>query len=204
MSTPFRQRVAPSEPAPIEQKAAADLRFIRTTMERATSFTGVPGWGGVGMGLTGLAAATLARLWASPDAWLLTWIVAAAIAAGIGAWSMARKAHQVSLPLHGVAGRRFVLSLLPPMFAAAALTVAMYVGDRIELLPGMWLLLYGTGVVTGGAYSARVVPVMGACFMVCGAVALFSSFAVGQWMMMLGFGGLHIVFGWIIARRYGG
>jgi hypothetical protein len=204
MSTPFRQRVSSPEPAPIEQKAAADLQFIRTTMERATAFTGVPGWGGVGMGLTALAAASVARLWPTSEAWLLTWIVAAGIATGIGIWTMVRKATDGSMPLHGAAGRRFVLSLSPPMFAAAALTLAMYLGDRIEILPGLWLLLYGAGVVTGGTYSVRVVPVMGACFMVLGTVALFTSFEVGQWMMMLGFGGLHIVFGWIIARRYGG
>ena len=203
MSTPFRQRVSPPELAPIEQKAAADLHFIRTTMERATA-TAVPGWGGVGMGFTALGASIVGRLWATTDAWLLTWIVAAGVATGIGAWTMARKASHGRTPLHSAAGRRFVLSLSPPMVAGGILTLAMYLGDRVELLTGLWLLLYGAGVVTGGTYSVKVVPVMGGCFMLLGTVALFSSFEVGQLMMLLGFGGLHIGFGWIIARRYGG
>ena len=50
----------------------------------------------------------------------------------------------------------------------------------------------------------RIVPVLGTCFMILGAVGLFTSFAVAQGLMAAGFGGLHVVFGWIIARRHGG
>ena len=71
-------------------------------------------------------------------------------------------------------------------------------------IAGVWLLLYGTGVVTGGAFSIRIVPLMGLCFMVLGAVALFCPPNWGNAFLASGFGGLHILFGAVIASKYGG
>ena len=203
MSSPAPQRQARPVPVPIEIKAAADLRYIRQTMERASSFTAVPGWGGVGMGLVALAAA-LASMGATVENWFFTWIGTAVVATMIGGIAMGRKARQVNVSLWSASGQRFVLGLLPPMIAAGAITVALYGSANLDLLPGTWLLLYGAGVVTGGTYSVRIVPVLGMCFMILGAVGLFTSFAVAQGLMAAGFGGLHVVFGWIIARRHGG
>ena len=204
MSTPLRKRHESDAPFPIELKAAANLDYIRQTMERASSFTAVPGWGGVAMGLVAVSADLIGRQTTQTDPWLWTWIAAALVAAGIGAVSMARKARKVRVPLRSAPGRRFALSLLPAMIAGSVITVALHGAGYTTLLPGVWLLLYGAGVVSGGAYSVRVIPVMGFCFMAFGATALFTPFEVSRGLMVTGFGGLHIVFGWVIARRYGG
>jgi hypothetical protein len=181
-----------------------DLSFIRRTMERATEFTAVPGWGGVTMGVVALAAAAIAARAESTAGWVACWLAAAVVALLIGGWTMAAKARRAGTALFSWSGRRFVLSYLPPLAVGALLTVALVRSGPAQALPGMWLLLYGTGVVTGGAYSVRAVPVMGACFMLLGAAALFAPASWGNAFMAAGFGGLHIIFGSIIARRYGG
>jgi hypothetical protein len=195
LHTPMRQ---------LPLHAADDLRFIRETMERSASFTAVPGWGQVAMGVTALGAAFIARLQAAPSAWLQVWLGEALVAAAIGLTATRSKAQRTGLPLTSGPGRKFAATFLPPMAAGALLTVILYRAGLVRDLPGTWLLLYGTGVVTGGAFSVAIVPVMGACFMLAGAAALFAPAAWGNYFMAAGFGGLHIGFGLWIARRYGG
>ena len=181
-----------------------NLSFIRRTMERATAFTAVPGWGGVMMGIVALIAAMVASRAGTPLAWVVTWLAAAAAALLIGGWAMAVKARRAGTPLLTWSGRRFVLSFLPPLAVGVLLTIEQVSSGRMHLLPGVWLLLYGSGVVTGGAFSVRAVPVMGICFMLLGVAALFGPAPWGNPLMAAGFGGLQIVFGLLIARRHGG
>jgi hypothetical protein len=173
-------------------------------MERAGSFTAVPGWGGVVIGVTAVAAALVAARQSTPERWLATWLVVAVLAVAIASGATARKARQARMPLFSGPGRKFALSFAPPLLVGALLTAVLFRAGDWKVLPGMWLLLYGTAVVTGGAFSVRVVPVMGMCFMAVGAAALFSPASWGNAFMAAGFGGLQIVFGLVIAKRYGG
>ncbi len=192
------------KPVALDDRARDNLRFIRETMERASSFTAVPGWGGVAMGITAAGAAVIASRQQSASAWLFTWLAEASVAFAIAAWSMMSKARQAGVPLLAGPGRKFALSFAPPMFTGALLTVVLFRTGHVGAIPGLWLLLYGTGVVTGGAFSIRIVPLLGLCFMVLGTVALFCPATWGNALLAAGFGGLHIIFGAIIARDYGG
>ena len=167
-------------------------------------FTAVPGAGGIAMGVIGFAAALVAAKQSSFDAWLLTWLAAAVIAASVGLVAMLHKARRADLALARGPGLRFALSLVPPLLAGGALTLALYRTGQIQLLPGTWLVLYGAATITGGAFSVRVVPVMGACFMLLGVVALFAPQGLGDWFLAAGFGALQVVSGVIIMRRHGG
>jgi len=197
-------RPVPREPVALHSRAMDNLRFIRETMERAGSFTAVPGWGGCVMGVTAVAAAFVAARQAGTDRWLITWLMEGMLAIAIGAIAMKFKSEAAGNPLFSTPARRFVLSFAPPLFAGALLAAVLYRSNLIAALPGTWLLLYGTGVVTGGAFSVRIVPLMGLCFMALGGIALFVPLAAGNALLGFGFGVLHIIFGIIIARRYGG
>jgi hypothetical protein len=193
-----------SAPQPLHDRAIENLRYIRDTMERAGSFTAVPGWGTVAVGATALGATWLAAGHPQDARWLTVWLAEAVLGVVLGGAALVRKARAASDPLLSGPGRRFGLSFLPPLVVGALLTVMLRQAGLFPAMPGTWLLLYGTAVVTGGAFSVRVVPLMGVCFMVLGAAALFAPAAWWPGFMAAGFGGLHIVFGGIIARRYGG
>ena len=195
---------ATNQPPALHDRAMDNLRYIRETMERASAFTAVPGWGQVAIGITALAAAYLSAQQTTAGGWLKTWLAEAIISLLIAGWSMDRKARASQTHLLSGPGRKVAFSLSPPMIVGALLTVVLFRSGMTSAIPGMWLLLYGTGVVTGGMYSVGIVPVMGICFMVMGAGGLFAPAAWNNLLMAAGFGGLHIVFGTIIARKYGG
>jgi len=183
---------------------AADLRFIRDTMERSVSFTAVPGWGQVILGFTALAAAALAARTSSPSQWLKVWLAEAILAALIAFLSMRQKANRRGLPLFTGPGRKVALGLFPPLIAGALITFLLQRAGLNSALAPAWLLLYGAGIITGGAYSVSIVPVMGICFMATGALAVVAPAAWANYFLAAGFGGLHIIFGFLIARRHGG
>jgi len=188
----------------VGEQAEESLLFIRRTMERSATFTAVPGLGGAAMGGIGSLAALVAATRSSAEAWLAVWLAAAAIAATVGAATMWRKAARVGAPLTGAVGRRFAMSLAAPLVAGAALTWGAWVNGDRALLPAIWLLLYGTGVLAGSVFSVAVVRLIGLAFMAFGLAALVTPPAWGDVWLGAGFGGLQLVFGIYIARRHGG
>lgn len=192
------------DPAPIHEHALSNLRYIREAMERASAFTSIPGWGGVGMGLVAIATAVLSHPFAGTREWLLAWLGCAAVAVVIASVAMFRKARRANISFSGTPSRRFFTSYLAPLAAGAALTYLLGHQGMYAVLPATWLLLYGASFISSGSYSISVVPVMGVCFMVLGVVACFVPVSAGNALLGVGFGGLHVGFGVLIARRYGG
>ncbi len=204
---PLRSAPAPNLENGLAPDPAADLRFIRDTMERSASFTAIPGWGQVILGATALAAAWFAQqklVAHQPAAWLKIWLAEAFLAALIAVLSMHWKANRRGLPLFTGPGRKVALGLFPPLIAGAFLTFLLQRAALESALAPAWLLLYGAGIITGGLYSVSIVPVMGLCFMATGALAVVAPAAWGNYFLAAGFGGLHIIFGFLIARRHGG
>ena len=186
------------------EHAEERLQFIRRTMERSSTFTAVSGLGGAGMGAVGLAAAVLAANQRTAERWLVVWLVAAVVALGIGVTAVWRKAARLGAPLAGAVGRRFAMSLAAPIVAGAALTWGVWMDGAWALMPAVWLLLYGTGVLAGGVFSVAAVRRLGVALMALGVAALATPPAWGNVWFGIGFGGLQLAFGLYIARRHGG
>lgn len=185
-------------------RAIDNIRFIRDTMERSTAFTAVPGYGGMLMGVTALVAAYIAEQQATPSNWTVVWLTEAALAFAIGLLAMWQKAKIAGQSLFSAPSRKFAFSFAPPLIAAVAITFGLWRAENYALMPPVWLTTYGAAVACGGAFSVRVIPVMGWCFIALGAIGFVLPAAYGNWLMAGSFGLMHIAFGAIIARRYGG
>ena len=199
--------VSRPEPLPdsIHERALDDIRFIRSAVESAGSFTAVSGVGGVAMGVVGLLAATIAASeTAQPSRWLTIWLAAAVVATAVGLVSMAMKSRRAGSSLVSGPARRFALAFVPPIAVAAVLTWALVSRNAFDLLPPLWLLLYGVAVSAGGALSVRVVPFMGMALLSIGVIALFVPFQAANLLLGVGFGAVQIASGIVIIRRYGG
>lgn len=193
-----------NEPVNISDRAMENLQFIRETMERSTHFTAVPGYGGILMGVTAIVAAYIAQNQPFLRDWLIVWLTEACLAFAIGLVTMWQKSKFSGTSLVSVPARKFAFGFAPPLAAGVAITLGLWRFEHYEVMTPVWMLLYGASVATGGAFSVRLVPVMGWLFITCGAIAFALPAGYGNVMMGLSFGLLHIVFGAIIAKRYGG
>ena len=194
---------AERDPA-LSDRALDNLRFIRDTMERAGTFTAISGWGIAAVGVVAMIAALVARVRPTVEWRVGTWVATAAACIALSMVATARKARRSEVSMVSGPAQKLALAFSPAMVVGALLTGALLRIGANDLLPGVWMLLYGTAVVAGGAFSVRIIPVMGLCFMVLGAAALFAPPVLGEWLMVAGFGLVHVVFGIQIARRHGG
>jgi hypothetical protein len=201
MSSP---RVSDAEPPKLHDRAIDNLRFIRETMERAGSFTAISGWGIAAIGVGGVIASAVTLPSAGNVRWLAVWLATAVVCMVVSGAATVVKARRSGESMWSGPAQKLALAFAPAMIVGILLTLAMVRAGLYPLLPGTWLLLYGTAVVAGGAFSVRIIPVMGICFMVLGAFALFVDGSAARWLLAAGFGGLHLIFGVYIARRHGG
>src|SRR5487761_606791 len=187
----------------MDRHALGTLNYIRASIDAAGALA-VPGTAGTAMGAVGLVAAGVASVPALSGHWLLIWLAAAAVGAGLGVILVARHRSGVGLPLYRGPARRFVLSLCPALLAGGVLTAVLLQVGEARLIPGVWLLLYGCAVLSATLMTApammRLLGAMGALFVVCGAVAFEVS---PRWHnVLLGgdYGLLHVVFRFLNRR----
>lgn len=199
-----KEEIETSEPPTLHGRAMDNLAFIRETMERSASFTAIPGYGGALMGATAIGAAIIAHYQTGIRGWLITWLIEAVLAFCIGIFAMWQKAKNSGDSLNSAPARKFAFGFAPPLIAGVILTSLFYFKGLFTYMPTAWLTLYGTAVVTGGAYSVRIVPIIGWVFIGLGLLSVFLPTVYGNWLMAIGFGVLHIVFGLVVAKKYGG
>ncbi|MBK9215085.1 MAG: hypothetical protein IPM59_05735 [Chloracidobacterium sp.] len=203
-SAQIGEQPGPGQPVHIGDRAADNLQFIRETMERSTSLTAVPGYGGMLMGMTAVVAAYIAAQQDHRIGWLRVWLLEACLAFAIGLLAMWQKSRIADTPLFSTPARKFAHDFAPPLIAGVAITLGLWRYEHYEMMAPVWMLCYGAAVVCAGDFSVRVVPVMGWIFIALGAAAFALPAAYSNWLMATSFGLTHIIFGAVIAKKYGG
>ncbi len=198
------QEIETNAPVSLGDRAFDNLQFIRETMERSTVFTSVPGYGGIFMGITAIVAAYIANNQPFVRDWLTVWLAEAFLAFTIGLFALWQKSKISKTSLLSAPAKKLLMNSLPPMLCGVFITLGLWRFGHFEAMVPTWILCYGAAVVCGGAFSVKVVPIMGWCFIALGAIAFFLPTGLGNSMMGLSFGVLHIVFGFIIGRKFGG
>jgi hypothetical protein len=190
-------------PAAIESRALGTLAYIRASIESSSSMD-VPGMAGIVMGIIGVLAAIVVSLprWAAH--WLGIWLAAAVVALVLGGALVARQIAQRGHARYLGPVRKFLLCLCPALLAGAVLTVVLVTAGEAHVIPGMWLLLYGCAVLSASTVTtagiARLICLMGGLFVALGLITFLLPATVHTAMLGLGFGILHIIFGFLIGR----
>ena len=199
-----RDEERPEGPINLGDRAIDNLKFIRETMERSTAFTAVPGYGGILMGVTAVVAAYIASTQVFLVDSLMTWLIEACLAFAIGLLAMWQKSKIAGQSLISAPAKKFAMSFAPSLVAGVIAVLGLWKYGHYDQMAPVCMVSYGAAVACGGGFSVRVIPVMGWCFIAMGAVAFALPVSNGNLMMGLSFGGLHILFGAIIAKKYGG
>lgn len=184
----------------IESHAAATLRYIRASMDGASSVA-VPGSAGIAMGSIGLLATALSSAPSLHDHWLGIWLLAAAAAAASGLPLITQPSSLRGLTLRGAPVRKFALCLLPSLFGGVVMTLVHWSYGNLHAIPGTWLLLYGCALISASVATTRTIAAIGGSFVVLGLLALLLPGEFQVLMLGAGFGGLHILFGLLIGRK---
>jgi hypothetical protein len=190
-------------PIPIESRALGTLAYIRRSIDSSGSMA-VPGMAGVVMGGIGIIATIVASVPHGVAHWLGIWLVAAAVALVVGGATMARQAADSGHARYLGPVRKFLLCLCPALFAGAVLTFLLWRSNETQMIPGVWLLLYGCAVLSAStvtvARTMRLISIMGVLFMLLGLLAFASPPRMHTAILGLGFGALHSIFGVLIGR----
>jgi hypothetical protein len=183
----------------LDSHAAATLRYIRSSMEGAVLLA-VPGSAGIVLGTIGLLAMALCLAPGLSKYWLGIWLGAALIGAVAGSILIVRESSLRDLRLAGTPLLKFALYLSPTLGAGLVMTAVHWYGGNLHAIPGTWLLLYGCALVTASAATIRIIATLGALYILFGLAALLLADDLQIWILGAGFGGLHIVFGFLIRR----
>jgi hypothetical protein len=181
----------------IDSHAVATLRYIRASMD-AAAFVAVPGSAGIAMGSVGLLAMVVSSAPGLREYWLWIWLGSALLGGGIGFALMTRPASLRGLLRSETPLRRFALGLFPALFGGAVMTALHWMNGNLHAIPGTWLLLYGCALISASAAATRKLAIMGGMFIVLGLLALFLPDSLQVLLLGAGFGGLHVLFGFLI------
>ena len=181
------------------EHAEHTLETIRTLMDRSQRYEHLSGYSGllaVGTVLAGCVALGLNLLPFGPRLdFAVVWSVVFAVAFAAHLLVTFGRAHRRGEPVWSRQARTVLLAVLPSLVVSLAITVLMWRLDRLDLLPALWLLLYGCGALATSFFAPRSIAWLGVTCLAIGIISLVAWPGHAILTMAVGFGVTHIGFG---------
>ena len=196
------------------EKQAEDLKAIREMMEKSSKFLSLSGLSGVIAGITAILGAAVAYILLIQDPahtglssiqqlviLLSDATLVILISAGFGIYFSWRKAQKNNQKLFNKVTLRMLYHLGVPLAAGGILSlIFLYRGD-VEILASITLVFYGLALVNVSKFTFNEIHYLGIIEIILGlAAAVFLFYGVIFWT--LGFGVCHIIYGWIMYKKY--
>jgi len=197
-------------PTPLAQEEAltalAEVRAAADRSTRYSRFSALAGFltGGAALAGSGLCGMFPEFIGAQPKhglQFVAVWGAVLLCAAVVQSWMTVMKAGQRGEAVFTPIARTATASLLGPGIAGIAGSGIFIATGQWMLLPGLWLLLYGCGLWSVSFFAPLFLRVLGAGFIVLGLCAWYFTESAALWLGT-GFGGLHLVFGFVVLARY--
>lgn len=178
--------------------ALAHIAEIRHRVAGAQQFRGYRAGPVAATGLVAFAAAALQPLLIPTPAadlagYLTLWTAASALGVLLPGLPIAVRDYLAGPTATRQLTREAVLQFAPCLLAGALLTAAVsrHVSSAAPLLPGLWQVLFGLGVLAGARLLPKPIAFVGAWYLGCGAVCVAlgsAEFAFSPVLMAVPFG----------------
>jgi hypothetical protein len=203
-----------------EQDYIRDITEMRSLMERSTKFLSLSGLSGILLGLYGLAGAAIAYYLLYREAGELSYhvsdgeslsgtvvkVIAVAVLILILSLVTAvllsqRKARKTKEKLWNATAKRLLINMAVPLAAGGLLTLILVAKGFVGLMAPLTLIFYGLALYNASKFTYEEVRSLGLIEIVLGLAGAYLP-EYGLWCWALGFGILHIVYGFYLHYRY--
>ena len=201
------------------------LAEIRSIMERSSRFISLSGLSGVAAGFWALLGAAAVYFYLdlplfsnkrlyyydvlSNGQWDISYekfflldaglVLVLAIISGI--FFTSRKAKKNGQTILGPMAVRMLINLAIPLITGGIFCLVLFRHDEFGLIAPATLIFYGLALVNGGKYTLNDIRNLGIAEIGLGIIGLFyPGFGLELWA--IGFGVLHIVYGWMMYHKY--
>jgi len=196
-----------------------EIGQIRSLMERSSKFLSISGLSGVLIGLYALVGAFAGyytvygfnsrfgyRDYYVTDSFVIYKLIAIAAAVLIvslltGWWMAHLKARNAGQSIWNAASKSLLFAVGVPLLTGGLLSIILVLRGDYGMVASSLLIFYGLALCAGSTFTFKEIRWLGIFEIVLGLMALCLP-GYGLWFWTIGFGILHIVYGFIVHKRY--
>jgi hypothetical protein len=186
-----------------EKEHLQAIQDIKTMMERSTRFSSISGKAGIVVGI--LAVIVFAGIkWFNVTSVASLFVVMVGtliLALSIGLYLSIAKAKKEGAAIFDTTAKRFLVQFFIPLIVGGILCLIFAYHGDYTYIPSIMLIFYGFALLHASKFSLDTIKNLGYLELIIGLLAAaFTTY--GMWFWVIGFGLLHVIYGFIIYTKY--